>query len=160
MKFKVNLDTYEVKEVQGEWGKLEGIKYSTQHHYLPGHALVEVRLPSMEFRLWHPDTDHSTGHVDIFYMPERPENELGVIIRPYQLGLEIESFCGDRLHAWPSGGWNLFRVIDAVEQFMAERLGYEPRLRHWIEMNFLTVPWYKRAEEIRQAREARKVANS
>jgi hypothetical protein len=151
MKFTVNLETYQVGEVDphADWNQLEGVGNNTQHSQLPGHALVEVTVPHVEFRLLHPDTDHSTGHVDIYYAPYRSDNKSGVSIRAYQHGVEIKDFYGDqyRLPQWPTGGWNLFRTIDAVEQHMAEKYGYQPVLCHWIEMNFLTTPWHEMPQQ-------------
>lgn len=127
---------------------LEGAEYN-QHWRAPGKVLVEVDFRhGTEVKLFHPETrpEHS-GHVGIYYCPQRHDSEYGVDIQRYR-GRTPMDFQGDghsfKLY-WPEGEWDLIKTIDAIENFLAGELeSYVPQLGDFIARTFQQTP--KRVE--------------
>jgi len=139
VKFKVNMETFEVEQVQ-DFRSLPGIQNNGQHDQLPGHVLVEVRFSGItEILLYHPETLPSTGHIDITYRPRRIDGEYGVDINIYAHQMSLD-FGDSSKHHWPSGGWHLLRVIDAIEQTLFKLVDYSPQLNSYIEHTFQQTP--------------------
>ncbi|MCE9628784.1 MAG: hypothetical protein K8Q91_02190 [Candidatus Vogelbacteria bacterium] len=158
MYYKANLVTGQVEPIgrdhQSVWD-YPGVKGNGQHFQLPGHALVEWTGDD-RMKLWHPETDQTSGHVDIWYEHERRDGKNGIRIANYGDHELTFSSEGQLKYSWPSGGWSLIRVIDAVESHLQETLGgNQLHLRMWIELNFYPAgaPSLKELQEIQQRNE-------
>lgn len=142
MFLKVNRRTLEVERLNvSHLSEVPGTTNNGQHEQLDGHVLVKVHFPSGNMLLLHSDTEPSTGHVDLIYRPHRSDHEYGVeILRDSHS--EPLRFSDDSAvkHAWPDGQWHLLRTIDAIEQFLATEIGYQPVLSNYIGFTFLPTP--------------------
>ncbi|NUM25266.1 MAG: hypothetical protein HUU49_01415 [Candidatus Buchananbacteria bacterium] len=142
MFFRVNLATLEVERLNvRNLSEVPGVKSNGQHYQLEGFALVEVRTPSCEMLLFHPETQSSSGHIDVTYRPQRHDGAYGVDMQMYTHGCELD-FANDHSfqYHWPSGQWHLLMAIDAIEQFLKQEIGYTPHLREYIGHTFRPTP--------------------
>ena len=127
MKFKINLETSAVEQLRCEFEEIPDISFNGQHFQLAGHALAEYEIQHQRIILYHPETEPTCGHYDVDVILS---NTGDIKFRRYSHFQEITlEKIDDR---WPSGGWNLLQVIDAIEQFMTQEATYRPVLRGWI----------------------------
>jgi hypothetical protein len=135
MKLKIDLRTFAVQKIVGDFGQLPNIRDNGQHYQLYGHALAEVDFSGkgVAIRLLHPDTECRTGHIDLTYFPGRY----------FEGHSPLQIYCAftevDLMKAadyWPTGVRSLIMVIDAIENFLAspEELadGFRPLLWGWL----------------------------
>lgn len=133
MKLKVNLRTGEVTRVEGEFKALPGIRNNSQHFQLDGHVLVGIGLTAGEghFNLLHPDTEASSGHVDVSVRYE----DTAPLTFHYYSGYEQfvpASHHARQLDVWPSGPLSLIRTVLAIEEFLESEVGFRPTFREQI----------------------------
>lgn len=153
-RFKMSMATLEIAIVQGSFKSLPGVTDNSQHLQLRDHILVEIEVGErreLTFKLFHPETDASAGHVDMYYRPKRHDGREGIEIRRYQHHEEVDfRESSTWQHCWPTGPWHLLMTIDALEKYLSGNLWqntgtggdvpyefYEPALREWMTRNFI-----------------------
>ncbi len=124
MKLLINLDTHEVMpatEVMMAKAKNNG-----QHLQLDGWVIGDVEMSGCEttFKLLHPTTNESSGHVDV-----RVEYRNNIPSFHTYACQEFE-FSDSFLECYfPTGIWSLIMVVTALEGYLNKQFGFIPRVR-------------------------------
>ncbi|PCI30266.1 hypothetical protein COB55_00600 [Candidatus Wolfebacteria bacterium] len=121
MRLKVSLTAFKIEHIVTAFEDFKDVTNNGQHSQLEGHALVALNMNDGILKLFHPETESSTGHIDVYYKPRTSNNWLQTY--------DLSPVTGENIrHRWPSGFANLFSVISAVEKHLESMGEYIPLL--------------------------------
>lgn len=96
---------------------------------LPGCVIADIRIGGdTEFKLLHPDTGPSNGHVDVYVNYAGAAEPIFSIYSQFQRFVPSDNY-SRMLQVFPAGAWSLVMVVIAIEKYLEKRFGFTPRLQ-------------------------------